>query len=302
MNPGWRILDLTTFSGSLTYVRGRLKAISTENDTPPVEVPLSHIAVVLVGVSTSISGALLTKLAEYDVAVMVCDWKNVPQAAVFPWSSHTRVGARQLAQARMPVPRMKSAWAKIIQAKVRGQANNFKDTDTLTASKLRSLAQRVRSGDPDNIEAQAARLYWNKFAPDSDFHRTGGVGADPINAALDYGYSVLRGYGVRAVLASGLCASIGVFHRGRSNPFNLVDDLIEPFRPAIDHAVADLDLGDELPLSRETRTALVAAADCQFLKTGESISTVFQDFAQSFGLYAEGESSKLSVPTWQGPF
>lgn len=86
----------------------------------------------------------------------------------------------------------------------------------------------------------------------------------------------IRGYSVRDVLASGLCASVGLFHRGRSNPINLVNDLIESFRPAIDHAVAHLDIGDELTLSRETRTALVAAADRQFLKTGESISTDFR--------------------------
>lgn len=302
MNPGWRILDLTTFVGSLVYVRGRLKAVPSDSATAETEVSLSQIAVILVGVGTSISGGLLTKLAEYDVSVMVCDWKNVPQAAMFPWSNHSRVGARQIAQANLTVPRRKSAWSKIVQAKVRGQANNLKEADPLASNKLKKLVQRIRSGDPDNIEAQAARLYWSNFPVHQGFHRIGGVGSDPINSALDYGYSVLRGHGVRAVLSAGLSASIGVFHHGRSNPFNLVDDLIEPFRPAIDYAVMHLDLGDDMSLSRDSRSALVAAADCQFLKTGESISTIFQDFAQSFGMYVESDLDKLSVPVWQGPF
>lgn len=101
---------------------------------------------------------------------------------------------------------------------------------------------------------------------------------------------------------------VGVFRRRRSNPFNLVDDLIEPFRPVIDHAVAHLYIGDELPLRRETRTALVAAADCQFLKTSESISTVFQIIlieikicliAQIFLSYFYNTLDYLSLLIWK---
>lgn len=301
MNPGWRILDLTSFTGTIRYVRGRL-LIQPTNGEKELEVPLSQIAVALIGVSASVSGAVIAKLAEYDAVLMVCDWKGMPTAALFPWSDHTRVGARQIAQARLSVPRAKSAWSSIIRSKIRGQANNLGLVDSETKSKLLTLARTVRSGDPDNHEAQAARLYWDRFPGSTGFRRLGGTGIDLTNSALDYGYTILRGHGIRAVLSAGLVPTVGVFHKGRSNPFNLVDDLIEPFRPAIDSAVARMSLENLTELDSDLKRALVSAADAPFLESGESISTVFQSLAQQFGQYVEGEVTNLEVPYWKGPF
>lgn len=93
------------------------------------------------------------------------------------------------------------------------------------------MSRRVRSGDPDNLEAQAARRYWPRLFG-KDFRRD--RDADGINALLNYGYAVVRAAAARAVVASGLIPSLGVFHRNRSNPFCLADDLLEPYRPYVD--------------------------------------------------------------------
>ncbi len=121
------------------------------------------------------------------------------------------------------------------------------------------LARRVRSGDPDNLEAQAAQRYWpNLFG--KEFRRD--RGSDGINALLNYGYAVMRAAIARAVVASGLIPSLGVFHSNRSNPFCLADDLLEPYRPFVDWRVRLLvnESGGELPEldDRSARAALLS--------------------------------------------
>jgi CRISPR-associated protein Cas1 len=99
------------------------------------------------------------------------------------------------------------------------------------------FARQVRSGDPDNIEAQAARRYWPLLMGD-DFRRDRAAGG--ANALLNYGYTVLRAGVARAVASAGLHPSLGLHHVNRGNPMCLVDDLMEPFRPLIDFLVKRL--------------------------------------------------------------
>ncbi|MDO4761814.1 MAG: type II CRISPR-associated endonuclease Cas1 [Corynebacterium sp.] len=299
-SSGWQVLDFTGFSGSLRYSRGKLVVVSHE-DVNDIELPLAHIAVVLVGVSVSISGAVLSKLSDYDVALLVCDWRGVPVAGAFPWAEHTRIGARQIAQARLSQPKRKQAWARLVRAKITGQARVLQSlSKTSEFSALLDFAKNVRSGDPDNREAQAARVYWSSVSPDPSFLRAPGSGS-PWNNALDYGYSVLRGFGIRAITAAGLAGTLGVFHHARSNNFALVDDLIEPFRPVVDSCVFHC-LEPELELSRESKHRLVEACTSTFSRSGHSVPTVFEDFAQSFGMFVEGDSCELLVPVWEGSF
>jgi CRISPR-associated protein Cas1 len=111
---------------------------------------------------------------------------------------------------------------------------------------------------------------------------------------------VLRGIGIRAVLGAGLSPVLGLFHHGRSNAFNLVDDLIEPFRPAIDWSVAQLD-ADMSPAHPSVKAALVAAANQPFSSDGSTVPTTLLDLAQRLGRYFEGDIDQLAVPSWSGP-
>lgn len=108
------------------------------------------------------------------------------------------------------------------------------------------------------------------------------------------------GAGIRAVLSAGLSPTIGLFHHGRSNNFSLVDDLIEPFRPAVDFGVATLPVDADMSDSA-VRSALVKASDQQFTETGLRISSVLEDLAQQFGQYVEGERARMRVLAWSGP-
>lgn len=307
MNRGWGVVDFLEAKGDITTKRGRL-VVNTENVTD-AEVALAETAVVLIGDGMTISSAALRALAQYDIAVFHCNWKSVPTALTIPTSDHSRVAARHRAQASLSLPRQKQAWTQIVKAKVLGQAANLKPKD---AQRLKDLAKSVRSGDPANIEAQAAKFYWQCIRLEELFSRVpGGSGKGlvaknnrrPIggrNFMLDYGYTVLRGFGIRAVFAAGLSPTFGVHHSNRSNFYALVDDLIEPFRPAVDEAVFQLPQVEGLE-SREVRRRIVAAADRTFSKSGYSVSTELIKLAQRFGNYVEGDVDRLEVISWSGP-
>lgn len=298
MAEQWRVLDLCGFEGDLCAVRGGVGVCPDEGASTVVSV--AELAVVLVGMKVSLSAAVLHRLAEADVAVLFCDWRGIPEGGCYSWSDHGRVAARHRAQAEVSLPRKKNAWARLVRAKIEGQASVLENLEIRGGGELLALADQVRSGDPGNVEAQAARLYWSRTLGR-------GVGRQPAagqligaNACLDYGYSVLRGHLMRAVLAAGLAPALGVFHRGRGNAFALADDLIEPFRPAIDEVALQLP-PTASPSDRGVKQVLVAAASQRFDSDGHGIPTVAEALAQSFGRYVEGDIDRLQVLSWQGP-
>ncbi|MGV0426231.1 type II CRISPR-associated endonuclease Cas1 [Corynebacterium pyruviciproducens] len=298
MNAGWRVVDCSQLVGSIRYSRGQIVIRNSDADQTAT-VPLAQIAVVLIGTRASISGAVLVKFGEYDIAAIVCDWRGVPVAGAYPWSDHTRVGARNVAQAKLSRPKMKRAWSEIIKAKVE---NQYLATGIITGccdDTLNALAKQILSGDKTNIEAQAARYYWSVIGS-NQFRRKSGLAIDPYNSALDYGYTIVRGLGIRAVKAAGLNGALGVFHHGRGNCFSLVDDLMEPFRPFIDCVVfKELDLTEGLTPAQKGRL-VERIKTATFSSGGGNIQTTFEGFAHLYGLYVEGELDLLPVPQWIG--
>ena len=298
MNSQWRVIDLCGFEGELRSKRGGVEVLSDEG--VPTIIPVAEVAVILVGMKVALSAAVLHRLAEADVSVLFCDWRGIPEGGCYSWSDHGRVAARHRAQAEVSLPRKKNAWARLIRAKIEGQASVLENLKIRGSGELLALADQVRSGDPGNVEAQAARLYWSRVLGK-------GVGRQPAagqligaNACLDYGYSVLRGHLMRAVLAAGLAPALGVFHRGRGNAFALADDLIEPFRPAIDEVALQLP-PTASPSDRPVKQLLVAAASQRFDGDGHGIPAVAEALAQAFGRYVEGDIDRLNVVSWQGP-
>ncbi len=298
MAEQWRVLDLCAFEGDLRAVRGGVAVCPDEGASTVL--PVAELAVVLVGMKVTLSAAVLHRLAEADVAVLFCDWRGIPEGGCYSWSDHGRVAARHRAQAEVSLPRKKNAWARLVRAKIEGQASVLENLKIRGSGELLALADQVRSGDPGNVEAQAARLYWSRTLGR-------GVGRQPAagqligaNACLDYGYAVLRGHLMRAVLAAGLAPALGVFHRGRGNAFALADDLIEPFRPAIDEVALPLP-ATASPSDRDVKQLLVAAASQRFDSDGHGIPAVAEALAQAFGRYVEGDIDRLQVVSWQGP-
>lgn len=229
--------------------------------------------------------------------MMLCDWRGVPQAVTLPWSGHSRIAARQIAQAQASADLKAEVWGHLARAKLRGQAATLRAVKPRFAPHLDQLAEQVGPGDPSNLEATGARHYWRhlwgaQFVRDTD-------GGDRINALLNYGYGILRGQGVRAVLSAGLVPSLGIAHSHRANPFNLVADLMEPFRPVVDSAVVRLPPYSSLK-KVETKKLLVAAMQVPFGDSGVSAAAELGMLAQRYGRFVEGDSDVFTVNAWAG--
>lgn len=298
MDTAWRIIDCSSLEGRISSDRGAICV--HQDDGGEHRIPTADVAVVLMGPHVSFSTAVVHRLLDADVVVLFCDWRGVPEGAAYPWHEHGRVGARQLAQSQLSEPRRKNAWGRLVRAKVLGQATVLLQQDRPAAARLKEMARSVRSGDPENVEAHAARLYWSRlFASEGDFLRRPEA-EDHRNSCLNYGYAVLRAHGIRGVVSAGLSPTLGLFHHGRGNMFNLVDDIIEPFRPAVDDAVLRLD-PDASPAERQVKQVLVAAVQQPFRDDGSTLPTVLEELAQHLGQYCEGDRARLDVPSWTGP-
>jgi len=203
-------------------------------------VPFEDVAViVLAHREITVTHPVLSACGEYGIGLYACGDNHQPNAVLLPFLQHSRAVRMQRLQLDIDRPTAKRAWAEIVRMKIRNQAFVAKQFGLDVADRLTSYERRVRSGDPDNLEAQAAAVYFPAL-----FGR-GFVRAQEswVNAALDYGYAVVRGVCARSLVAYGMLPSIGLFHDSEQNAFNLADDLIEPFRPLVDLHVARIARG-----------------------------------------------------------
>lgn len=231
-----RVVEIAEDDRHLARDRGFL--VVSQGGRELGRVPLADIAVVLANAhGITFTANLVLGLAEVGAALVLCAANHTPAAVVWPLDGHFQQTARIRAQLAAPRPLAKRLWQSLVRAKIQAQADTLTACQADGAGALTDLARAVKSGDPDNLEAQAARRYWqNLFG--SDFRRD--PGQPGINGLLNYGYAILRGGVARAVACSGLHPSLGLYHSNGNNPFVLVDDVMEPFRPLADFAVWSL--------------------------------------------------------------
>jgi CRISPR-associated protein Cas1 len=202
----------------------------------------------------SYSHAALAALMRCDATVVVCGRDHLPIGILLPLADHTQVVWRIRDQVGIAKPLRKQLWKQLVQAKIVAQAENLPD-GSAARTKLRALAAEVRSGDPANVEARAARLYWSVWLDGEPFRRD--PDGEPPNHFLNYGYAVLRASLARALVAAGLLPALGLHHHNRANAFCLADDLIEPLRPMVDAAARDLHQQGRRELDRSAKTVLL---------------------------------------------
>ena len=185
---------------------------------------------------------------------------------------------------------------RVIKAKIVSQSKTLQIAGReREAKRLAEMAKKVRSGDPENLEGQAARVLWHALYSHLNFTRIPGAD-DALNAAHNYGYTILRGRVLTSILGAGLTAGIGIFHKGRSNPFALADDLIEPFRAVIDRSIFEFD-PTELILDQHTKKALIhAVRPLDVPEEGFRVDTEIDRFTATFARYVEGDIDWLEVP------
>ena len=217
-------------------------------------IPIEDIGfVVLEHQQINITLPLLNALSDNNVAVIFCGRDFMPNAMLMNLDSNHTQGESYRAQIEASEPLKKGLWKQIVEAKIRNQAallNKLgKDGD-----KLKSCYTNVKSGDADNREGVAAKIYWNELFGD-DFIRSR-EGVEP-NSMLNYGYTLLRAAVARSLMGSGLFPAFGIFHRNRYNTFPLADDIMEPYRPYVDEIVFDLYANGERELTKDVKARLL---------------------------------------------
>ncbi|HJT36296.1 MAG TPA: type II CRISPR-associated endonuclease Cas1, partial [Pirellulales bacterium] len=201
-------------------------------------VPLTEIAVLIAAhPQVTFTQAVLGGLAAAGGIFIVCDERWLPAGMLLPLRGHHLQARRFQAQAAVAAPVKKRLWQQIVRAKIETQAQALETLHGDSAG-LRPLVPLVRSGDPENIEARAARIYWPLLFADESFRRQWEAGDQ--NRLLNYGYAVLRAIVARALCAAGLHPTLGLHHHNQYSAFCLADDLMEPFRPVVDIVVARL--------------------------------------------------------------
>jgi CRISPR-associated protein Cas1 len=228
---------------------------------------------------------------------MVTGRNHLPAGMMLPIDAHHIQTQRHRAQVETSEPVKKRLWQSLVAGKIALQGEvltHFAGND----GGLGPMSKRVRSGDPENLEAQAAQRYWPRLFG-GDFRRD--REAEDANALLNYGYAVVRAAAARAVVASGLIPSLGVFHKNRSNPFCLADDLFEPYRPYVDWRVKNLSVetGAVSLDDRPTRAALLSLFNETILVGGRRMPLLIgvQTSAASLSRALTGGERALALPT-----
>ena len=200
-----------------------------------VSFPLEDINCVLIeNQSVTVSSYMLQEFAKNEIALYVCDEKHLPNAVLLPLVKHSRHFKMLTRQIEAGKPLIKRLWQQIIVCKIKNQALCLKEMGLDGYDKLLAMTKEVQSGDKTHVEAKAAAYYFRALYGD-DFTRDNEC---IINSAMNYAYAIIRGLIARSIVCYGLEPSLGMFHHSELNSFNLVDDLIEVFRPLVDLYVA----------------------------------------------------------------
>ena len=291
-----RIVEVADDRRHLFVNRGFMVVQDTEGDRKELgQVPLDDIAAVIANAhGLSYTNNLLVALAERGAPFVLCAANHNAIGMLLPIEGNFEQAKRIEAQIAASLPTHKRLWAAVVRSKLEQQASALEAAGAPTAP-LSALVGKVKSGDPDNIEAQGARRYWGLLFGDG-FRRDRDAGG--LNGMLNYGYTVLRAATARAVVSAGLHPSIGLHHSNDNNAMRLVDDLMEPFRPVIDLKVWQLQRSGEQQIAPETKRALVRTLydDMQTTAGATPVLVCAQKLAVSLAQVYLGEREKLDLP------
>lgn len=209
--------------------------------------------IILESPQITLTSALLSAVADSKIVLLTCNESHLPNGVFMPFLAHFQ--ASQIAKEQIAVKEQTKAilWQKIVQNKIRNQAFVLSHTGHKKVSdELLEMAKSVRLNDSSFVESRAAALYF-KALFGIDFSRND---LCFTNSALNYGYAIVRAAIVRAVCISGLLSWLGIKHANAFNPFNLCDDIIEPFRAFVDMRVLSLQSDGEF-LGKAHKHALI---------------------------------------------
>jgi len=225
----WRIVVISS-SAKLDYQLGFLvvrKDITTR-------IHINDISILMIETTAvSITAALLNELVKNKIKVIFCDEKRNPSSELIPYYGSHDTSIKVRKQTQWSIDDKKNIWTAVVGEKIRKQAEFLNELGKVESDMLLNYLEEMEYGDTTNREGHAAKVYFNalfglQFTRSED---------NPINAALNYGYSIILSAVNREIVSNGYITQIGLFHDNMFNPYNLGSDLMEPFRILVDRKV-----------------------------------------------------------------
>lgn len=285
------------FSNPMSLSLKNCQLVLAFKDDPDnkMTIPIEDIGVVIIeNQQVSITVPLMNALIEGNVQVVVCNDRGMPSAMLQSLESNNLQGENLRNQMNAGEVLKKQLWKQIVEAKIRNQAALLNKVGQ-EGDILKQYYRNVKSGDSDNREGIAARVYFSELFGESFIRDRTLPG---INALLNYGYTILRAATARALVSSGLLPAIGIFHHNRSNAFPLADDIMEPYRPYVDEIVYALSMQGKMELTKDVKADLIQVlyADTQFSKVIRPLSVGLTFTSSSLSKCFAKEQTRLSLP------
>lgn len=228
----WRTIIVSN-TAKLDYQLGFMVVRGEET----VKVHINEIEMLIVeSTAVSFTAYLMNELIKNKVKVIFCDEKRNPSSELLPYYGSHDTSAKIRHQMEWTKENKAAIWTEIVTEKIRKQAELLQERHKSEADLLYQYIKEMAFGDETNREGHAAKVYF-KALFGKDFSRTEDC---PLNAALNYGYSIILSLFTREVVANGYITQVGLFHDNMFNQFNLACDLMEPYRPIIDRFVLDM--------------------------------------------------------------
>lgn len=244
-----------------------------------------------------LSTQLINKLAENNVALVLCDLSHHPSTQLIPLNGHYASSGILKEQIEWKQELKQQIHTEIIKEKIQSQIyilqrNCFQEK---VIARLNEFKSEVALGDITNREGLAAKMYFREmFGP--EFER---FDLDIINAGLNYGYAIFRSLIEAVIVSKGLLPNLGIFHRGVTNQFNLADDIIEIYRPLVDDYVFNHLLEKEI-LINEDKEGLIKLTDLKIDYAGQiqSINNTIEMYIESIiRCFRNNSIDELIIPS-----
>ncbi|WP_372773491.1 type II CRISPR-associated endonuclease Cas1 [Mangrovibacterium sp.] len=271
--------------------------IQSKDEMMSKTVPIEDIGfIVLEHPQISITMKVMEQLNANNVAVVFCDSQHMPSSMLLNLESHSLQSELFRAQVSASEPLKKNLWKQTIEAKITNQAAHLEQQGN-KSHELRAYAKSVKSGDTENREGLAARIYWSRLIGNGFTRDRYG---DPPNHLLNYGYILLRSAVARALVGSGLLPTLGIHHHNKYNAFCLADDVMEPYRPFVDQLALRVygDYPDDLFLKKEMKAQMLSlmAGDVWIDGNRRPLMVALSQTTASLSRCFSGESRKIVYP------
>lgn len=270
--------------------------VITKNDKD-IWIPLDDISMIVMdNLSSVITARLLCQLSEAGIGLMLCNQQHLPTGYYSSYDNHSRsskVIGYQIDKSR---DYYDSIWRQVVTAKIENQAKAYVmlTDDEIGGQKIFEFAENITDGDQTNREAHAAKVYFNLLMGTS-FSR--GNEDILLNSGLDYGYAVLRGYIARVCVGYGLNTQLGIHHKSEYNRFNLVDDLMEPFRPLVDMIAYEI-MKEADYFMPEYRRRLVGLLNMKMMYRNKKmyLCNVLENYIEQYASLIMGRGDNIVFP------